>query len=163
MPGQIASSRPLLSLGGVNLNLPNLSIPPRNSEGFFTLWAARANGNTNGHVSFTRAGGSGSAGAYQVTAGKTLRVVSMAYGASASGFEVWQFIYDTAAMDIGGASATTAPVYQFGASARYYHPVLAANTWYSMNYTYEFPATRFPGIQAATSPAVAVVILCHEV
>lgn len=159
MSGIIPASRPLLSLGGVNTSLPNLATQLKDTK-YFTLSGRRQTSATNGVSNFTRQGGATTAAAYQVTAGKTLKVVSLAYLSDTAGFEMWQFLTSTAAFDV--SSGLTGAVYQFGATSRYAFPVLTANAWTEMSFQYEFAANLYPGFQATTTPAFEVWILCYE-
>lgn len=150
----------MVGLGGANAIQPSVIFPNGNSAGFFTLWTLRGASQTAGHCGFTKSGGAAAAANYQVPVGKILKVLSVAYAADTTGIGSFQFYYNDIAINIGTAGTPTNPVYQFGASGNYAFPILAANTWQVLPLSFEFPAGKYPGIQAATAPITMVAIVC---
>ena len=144
----------ILGLGGVNANPPSLIIPSSNPEGYFSLHAHRGAAETNGARCFFKSGVVG-----QVPVGKIWRVVAVLWNADtvAEGRQLCYGTTETAGVPTGTVT------YEFGATSRYGWVCLAPSTWYSMGYTFDFPAQSYPGMQGSTSPRHEMILICKEV
>lgn len=148
-----------MGLGGASLRNPLLVIPASNPDGLFTLVAAGVVSVAGYNIPFLKNGV-----LYQVTAGKTCKVLAVVFMVDAAGVQ-FQLLSSTATFAFDAAvAALTAPVYQAGASGRYPVRGILANQYDTLGITHEFSAATWPGIQVnAAGNTCSVMLICKEV
>lgn len=146
----------VLTLGGVGNPNP-LVIAEGNSQGYFTLEASG-----NGAASFFHFYKNGVV--YQVTAGKTCKVVSVSYSGGSSGDQNIQLMSATNNFTDGvGSGSITGGVFQYGAAGNYGGPSVTAFQWYTLAQTYDFAATTYPGFQSHNASRNTIFLIAKEV
>lgn len=146
-----------VSFGGVN-TVDNLSILEPNTQGYFTIWAG-SNTYTAGNFSYFLKDGT----PYQVTAGKTLKVVKICME-SATASESCQLVSSTASIAFNTSTALTGGIFQGGAAGQYVMEAdTTAHAFRCFSETYSIPASAFVGYQCGTSTFHQFMIVGKEI
>jgi hypothetical protein len=161
--GVVPSGVPSLGLGGASTSgsavMPNLVIPEANTQGYFTIYCAFVPG-SNGYVAPFYKNGA----LYQVTTGKTFKVVAIMFMGDASGVGT-QLLSSasTFATDSAVAGLTT-PLYQGGTSGKYVHRTATANVYNTYYVSHDFTSLTWPGCQgSSTGNSISVIVIGKEI
>lgn len=150
----------ILSLGAAGSTaIPLLVIPEANTQSYFTLYGG-GSVNNNTFSPFYKNGV-----AYQVTSGKTCKVVGVVMAASSTG-AFWQLCSATAAITPNTGSLT-GPVYQLGATSlvAFMASPASAGLRTSECVTYDFAQNTYPGWQNVLNGNMVfwLALICKEV
>lgn len=145
---------PSINFGAVNGTSACLSLAATDTS-YFSLHAFREASSTNGIRAFFKWGVQ-----YQVPAGYRFRVACVAWRSSAANYTDFQLMSGTTANS--GAPGGT-QVFEFGATSIYGWSAVAAGSWYSMPYVYEWTSSVYPGIQGSTAESHEVIVVGREV
>jgi hypothetical protein len=149
----------VITMGGNN-TADNLVIPEANTQGYFSLYSTPAGAAAAGTMGVFYKNGT----PYQVTAGKTCKVVKVYFYSSNASSNQFQFVSATASFANGASTASlTGPIYQGGAAGNYVFSnpnTQFVSSTYSANY--DFPASSYVGYVGGTG-GLLIILLAKEI
>ena len=137
--------------GGKNIGLPTATLPLGSLSSFIQLSASSFTSTSGNFLMLSRWASTGSSGQYQVTTGKTFRVVGIWYYSNGTSQKI-TLGFGTAALSSDNTSSAPTGVVYYSAGAGVTGLTLDSNAaWAFLPITAEFPALSFPFVKVHTA------------